>query len=268
MDLFGGKKNNSLSDLFLLLRSSFEVGDGKMAKHVTFLLTGVIISVIVFANFGFTVFSVKEYGFTREDATRALYQKSSVTIDGNALDGKVKIPVGQNAAGAARVTVGTVHKDVFNSAISSAVGSGVREGTATYKSNTKTELVGYKLVTVDGNTATVHVELDEVKYQFGVTCDSTGDCPIFALVENTVTNTRKLHERARIGINKVDFDSKPELEFERALGGKGFKECYASDNDVRTVRNACSCEGSCKLLFTADEAAAAQADPSTWHCVC
>ena len=180
-------------------------------------MTGVIISVIVFANFGFTVFSVKEYGFTHEDATRALHQKSAVNIDGNALDGHVKLRVGQNAAGAVRVAVGTLPKNVFNNAMSSAAGSGARQGTATFKINTKTELVGYKMVTVDGNTATVHVELEEVNYQFSVACDSTGDCPIFALVENTAT--RKLHERAIIG-GKVDFDSNPELEFERALGGK------------------------------------------------
>ena len=165
-----------------------------------------------------------------------------MTFDGNALDGHVKLRVGQNAAGAVRVAVGTVPKNVFNNAMSSAAGSGARQGTATFKINTKTELVGYKMVTVDGNTATVHVELEEVNYQFGVACDSTGDCPIFALVENTATNTRKLHERAIIG-GKVDFDSNPELEFERVLGVKGQLECeYGGPGQVNGP-----CFDDCKL---------------------
>ena len=64
----------------------------------------------------------------------------------------------------------------------SAVGAGSRKGVAMYKNGASTQLVDYKFNVVKTNSATVSAELERELYQFGVDCESTEDCQIFAFI--------------------------------------------------------------------------------------
>ena len=150
------------------------------SHHVTLLLVGGMIALIVLSNFGFTVFAVSNYGFDSEDAKAALNHKSPVAIVAGALAGWVMIRVGETTAGAQRVACGTVDRIELDKLKANAMGPGGRGGVATYKRGAATEFVDYKMHSVVGVTAEVDVDVAGAWYQFVVTCEST--CEIFALV--------------------------------------------------------------------------------------
>ena len=137
----------------------------------------------------------------------------------------IKIRVGQSNAGAKHVTVGTTTRSIFMAARASAVGAGSRKGVAMYKKDALAQLVAYKFIVVETNSATVSVELKGEWYQFGVDCESpgAGDCQIFSFIAPKVMPDQGASTRALAMRSKVGMPNASESEFERALGGK--KSC-------------------------------------------